>query len=213
MAKSWIKRGLQGIGAALLLLLLLVLAIVALLLLDIPRNAAGMAAKGVCSAAFVALRPWQTLLAEDVLPASPALAPIRVRVDEDQRSVTARFAGMFARTARLLPQRGCVLDAAAATTAPTSPRARPLLASTRAWPLGEGRGYGAQTWRYGDPDAGRCKAQGVPADTLAMSGHWGQLVAVVPSRDAVVVRLGWTFRRGQFDGCAFLAAALKALPH
>jgi hypothetical protein len=25
--------------------------------------------------------------------------------------------------------------------------------------------------------------------------------------------MGWTFRRKQFDSCAFVAAALKALPH
>ena len=55
-------------------------------------------------------------------------------------------------------------------------------------------------------------ACGIPADTLAMNGHWGQVVAMVPSRDAVIVRLGWTFRGGQFDSCAFVASVLKALP-
>jgi hypothetical protein len=45
-----------------------------------------------------------------------------------------------------------------------------------------------------------------------MEGHWGQIVAVVPSREAVIVRLGWTFRRGQFDDCAFVAEVLAALP-
>ncbi|MEO6626375.1 MAG: serine hydrolase, partial [Burkholderiaceae bacterium] len=77
---------------------------------------------------------------------------------------------------------------------------------------GEGRGYGAHSWLFGEPQAGECKGRGLPADTVAMSGHWGQVVAVVPSREAVIVRLGWTFRRGQFDNCAFVAAALRALP-
>lgn len=86
------------------------------------------------------------------------------------------------------------------------------LAATPATPEGEGRGYGAQTWRIGDPQQGRCRASGIPPDTLAMSGHWGQVVAMVPSRDAVIVRLGWTFRGGQFDSCAFVASVLKALP-
>lgn len=86
------------------------------------------------------------------------------------------------------------------------------LAATPATPAGEGLGYGAQTWRIGDPRQGRCRAHGIPADTLAMSGHWGQVVAMVPSRDAVIVRLGWTFRSGQFDSCAFVASVLKALP-
>ncbi len=85
-------------------------------------------------------------------------------------------------------------------------------ASTPATPAGEGRGYGAQTWRIADPQAGRCRASGLPADTLAMSGHWGQVLAMVPSRDAVIVRLGWTVRGGQFDSCAFLAQVLAALP-
>jgi CubicO group peptidase (beta-lactamase class C family) len=87
------------------------------------------------------------------------------------------------------------------------------MASTAATNEGDGPGYGAQTWRIADPRAGRCKAYGLPADTLAMSGHWGQVVAMVPSRDAVIVRLGWTFRGGQFDSCAFVADVLKALPH
>lgn len=85
-------------------------------------------------------------------------------------------------------------------------------ASTPATPQGDGTGYGAQTWRIADPQAGRCRASGLPPDTLAMSGHWGQVVAMVPSRDAVIVRLGWTFRGGQFDSCAFLAQLLGTLP-
>ena len=93
-------------------------------------------------------------------------------------------------------------------------------AATQSTPDGEGRAYGAQTWRIGDSQAGRCKhggkdmgkARSVPADTLAMSGHWGQIVAMVPSREAVIVRMGWTFKRDQFDDCGFVADVLKALP-
>ena len=93
-------------------------------------------------------------------------------------------------------------------------------ASAQSTPDGEGRAYGAQTWRIGDVQAGRCKDGGrdkgkgrsVPADALAMSGHWGQIVAMVPSREAVIVRMGWTFKRNQFDDCAFVADVLKALP-
>ena len=459
--------------------LLLLAAVGALLALDIPRNASGMAAKGICSAAFVAGRPVAQLLADDVLPASPALAPIRVDIDTAQKTVTARFAGLFPRQARLLPDRGCVLDLPpGATPAPASPMAAasdaaqpwpagqaavppaqwgpgvdaaalqalatatfqgagdpqaanaramavvhrgrllllrtapgfdtstPLhgwsmtktvagmlaykiavdtglaldtpvvdafgprgapawvpqwrqdtrasirvadlfamrdglantedydpwgsvprmlwgqpdaaayaaraaaeapaatrwrylsqsanllaaisrsrldsdaaawayparalfhpigatsavletdtagnwvgssylwasvgdwarlgqlmlndgrwgtqqvlppgwlrLAATPALAQGDGRGYGAQVWRIGDPEHGECKGHGLPPDTLAMVGHWGQVLAMVPSREAVIVRLGWTFRRKQFDSCAFVAAALRALPH
>jgi CubicO group peptidase (beta-lactamase class C family) len=87
------------------------------------------------------------------------------------------------------------------------------LAGTPAMASGPGVGYGAQTWRLGDPVEGACKdTPGVPADTLAMEGHWGQIVAMVPSRDAVVVRLGWTFEKGQFDQCQFVSDVLAALP-
>lgn len=476
-ASSWIKRVLLTLLG--LLLGLVALAVVALLYLGIPRNAAGMAAKGVCSAAFVAGRPWQKMLADDVLPASPVLGLISITVDENARAVTARFAGLFARRAALLPQRGCVLDLApASVTAPTAKHVNPdldkpwpqgeaalpvvqwgpgvdaqalqkvldqafvgagdpaaanargvaivhqgrllalrnapgfapgtplhgwsmsktvngmllhkLAAETQlslespvvdafpparepawaaAWrkderkaikvsdllymrdglastedydpwgsvpnmlwgkpsvtafaaasptqaapgsrwrylsatanllagvargrfnndadywaypakalfePIGagsavletdsdgnwvgssyvwasagdwarlgqlmlndgrwgdtqvlppgwlqrasapstaqgEGLGYGAHSWLIGNPAAGQCKANpGVPADTVAMMGHWGQIVAVVPSREAVIVRLGWTFKRSQFDACVFVADVLRTLPN
>ncbi len=76
---------------------------------------------------------------------------------------------------------------------------------------GRGRGYGAQAWRIGDADAGLCRGRGLPEDTIALMGHWGQVVAVVPSSEAVVVRLGWTFDRTKFDPCAFVAQVLETL--
>jgi CubicO group peptidase (beta-lactamase class C family) len=83
-------------------------------------------------------------------------------------------------------------------------------ASAPATADGPGRGYGAHAWRIGDEAAGRCRGR-VPADTVAMSGHWGQVVAVVPSREAVIVRMGWTFDRERFSDCAFLERVLAAL--
>lgn len=473
-----IVRGLKFLVTGCLALLLV--GVGALLYLHIPQNAAGMAAKSVCSAAFVAHRPYSELLAQDVLPASPVLRAIFVQVDDKQHSVTARFAGLIARRAVLVPQRGCVLDAepdnapsAAAPvidavsnwpegeaalppgewgpgvdakrlqqvvdsafvgagdplganarglavvykgrmlvlrTAPgfgvetalhgwsmtktvtgmlayklsketglswdtpvvnaflptrepawvrawrqdarrdirvadlvymrdgldstedydpwgsvpqmlwgvpdaaawaadhpaemtpgsrwrylsatanllsavqrgrlasdaeywayprkalfdpigartavletdtagnwvgssylwasvgdwarlgllmlqdgqwgTGEQAQQVLppgwlkaASTPATKTDEGLGYGAQTWLWGNKAAGECKTYpGVPPDTVAMSGHWGQMVAMVPSKDAVVVRLGWTFRKSQFDDCKLLEGVLSALP-
>lgn len=84
-------------------------------------------------------------------------------------------------------------------------------ASAPALADGEGRGYGAQTWRAGDPQAGLCRGRGLPPDLLTMSGHWGQVVAIVPSRDVVIVRLGWTFERSRFDACAFVGQVLATL--
>jgi CubicO group peptidase (beta-lactamase class C family) len=87
------------------------------------------------------------------------------------------------------------------------------LAGTPAMADGEGHGYGAQTWLPADPIGGECReVAGVPEDTLSMEGHWGQLVAMVPSRDAVVVRLGWTVVDDGFDSCQFIADVLATLP-
>jgi len=87
------------------------------------------------------------------------------------------------------------------------------LATARAMPDGEGHGYGAQTWMLGDPIGGECKDYpGVPEDTMAMEGHWGQLVAMVPSRNAEIVRLGWTFESDAYDECQLITDVLSALP-
>lgn len=86
-------------------------------------------------------------------------------------------------------------------------------AATPALPSGPGHGYGAQTWLPGEPTDGECSTYpGIPADTLMMEGHWGQLVAMVPSRDTVIVRLGWTFDKSTFDGCQLISDVLGAIP-
>jgi len=87
------------------------------------------------------------------------------------------------------------------------------LAATPAMPDGDGHGYGAQTWIPGDPIGGECKdTPGIPRDTLSMEGHWGQLVAMIPSKNAVIVRLGWTFESDQFDACRFISDVAATLP-
>ncbi|MCB2040554.1 MAG: hypothetical protein KDH48_07055, partial [Rhodoferax sp.] len=91
-------------------------------------------AKGVCSAAFVAHRPVEGLLAAEVLPASPVLGLIDVTVHPQDQRVQARFAGWFAREAQWLPSRGCVLDIA---TGPVRPAVRPQPDLGRPWPQGE----------------------------------------------------------------------------
>jgi CubicO group peptidase (beta-lactamase class C family) len=84
-------------------------------------------------------------------------------------------------------------------------------ASTPAIAQGDGMRYGLQTWNYGNRTVGECKKYaGVPPDVVVMGGHWGQMVAVVPSRQAVVVRMGWV--RGPYDECKFLEDVLSTLP-
>ena len=87
------------------------------------------------------------------------------------------------------------------------------LATTPSLFNGEGQGYGAQSWLIGNPQAGECKEYAnIPSDTVAMQGHWGQIVAMAPSRNAVIVRLGWTFKRQQFNECQFISDVISALP-
>ncbi|MCA8942448.1 MAG: serine hydrolase, partial [Planctomycetes bacterium] len=53
----------------------------------------------------------------------------------------------------------------------------------------------------------------LPRDLFYASGHEGQVVAVVPSREAVIVRLGCTKISRSFRDGQFLKEVLDALPH
>jgi CubicO group peptidase (beta-lactamase class C family) len=86
-------------------------------------------------------------------------------------------------------------------------------AATPALNEGEGAGYGGQVWLEANPVGGECRnTPGLPEDVMAMSGHWGQKVAFSESKQAVAVRLGWTFDSGQFDDCAWMGQVFGALP-
>lgn len=74
-----------------------------------------------------------------------------------------------------------------------------------------------QLWRWGpqgatpdgeNPDS----AFDIPADTYWMLGHDGQSVAIVPSQQLVVVRLGLTPQNLLYQPQGLLAALVKALP-
>lgn len=74
--------------------------------------------------------------------------------------------------------------------------------------------YGAHFWlNAGPPDGVRPPPiPGAPRDLFYASGHEGQLVGVVPSRDLVVVRLGLTPSDGRFDPEGWLAEMIAAFP-
>lgn len=84
----------------------------------------------------------------------------------------------------------------------TSPRADPRGVYGAHWWLNVGRPRQKIGRRF--PDA--------PADTFLASGHWGQYIFVIPSRDLVVVRVGddrdKSFRRNTF--LKLVLASLKA---
>ena len=71
------------------------------------------------------------------------------------------------------------------------------------------RGYGAHFWLNGI-DRGKREFPHLPA-FFAAEGHNDEFVTVFPSRDAVIVRLGWTTDRAAFNRDKHFAAILAAL--
>lgn len=73
--------------------------------------------------------------------------------------------------------------------------------------------YGAQFWLNRGTEHGEAaRWEGVPVDAFDASGFEGQNVLVVPSRDAVIVRLGLSPGRKGWDFGAFAASILDTLP-
>jgi CubicO group peptidase (beta-lactamase class C family) len=58
-----------------------------------------------------------------------------------------------------------------------------------------------------NPDA----AFGIPADTFWMAGHDGQTIAIIPSREMVIVRLGLTPARDHYQPQPLVKAVLDAV--
>ena len=72
--------------------------------------------------------------------------------------------------------------------------------------------FGAHVWlrppTWNDPEA----VAAIPKDDFYFLGHDGQMVAVIPSRQTVIVRLGLTRKRGPFDHAELVRSILDALP-
>ena len=72
--------------------------------------------------------------------------------------------------------------------------------------------YGAHWWLKLEANRGpRGTPRRLPDDSFHAGGHGGQFVTVVPSRRAVVVRLGHAVDRGAWDQDAFAARVVAAL--
>jgi CubicO group peptidase (beta-lactamase class C family) len=80
--------------------------------------------------------------------------------------------------------------------------------ATRPNPSDNDPRYGYQLWLNGGGD--RLRWPDLPADAYAMRGNRGQVVMIVPSLNAVLVRLGWT--AGDYPVSARLGQLLAALP-
>lgn len=78
-------------------------------------------------------------------------------------------------------------------------------------PADPDKGYGAQFWLNAVED-GRRQMPHLPADYFGAEGHNDQYVAIFPSRNAVIVRLGWTSGLHSFNRDKHFAAILAALP-
>jgi len=69
--------------------------------------------------------------------------------------------------------------------------------------------FGAEIWRH-IPGTNTESHNSLPADAYYMLGYDGQLVAVIPSRDLVVVRLGLTRPQDAFHPASLLSSMISA---
>ena len=71
--------------------------------------------------------------------------------------------------------------------------------------------YGAHVWLK-LPDSPQLGEPPMPEDAYYMLGHDQQIVAVVPSRDLVIVRLGLTREESAWDHARELTPIVRAFP-
>jgi len=78
--------------------------------------------------------------------------------------------------------------------------------------IDEPGGYGAQFWLNDNGDKPpRLRWPHVPQDTYMALGHNDEIVAIVPSRQLVFVRLGWTTGGARFDADRNISSVLASI--
>jgi hypothetical protein len=75
-----------------------------------------------------------------------------------------------------------------------------------------GGDFGAHVWLAPPGWNDREAARDIPEDDFYFLGHDGQMVAIIPSRETVIVRLGLTRIQGPFDHAVLVRSILDALP-
>ncbi|MGB8840021.1 MAG: serine hydrolase [Aliidongia sp.] len=79
-------------------------------------------------------------------------------------------------------------------------------------PIDEPGGYGAQFWLNSDGGTpARLRWPHCPPETYMALGHNDEIVAIVPSRQLVFVRLGWTTGGARFDADTHLSDILASI--
>lgn len=77
---------------------------------------------------------------------------------------------------------------------------------------GSGGAFGAHVWLEAPPHNDAEAVAALPEDDFYFLGHDGQMVAVIPSRETVIVRLGLTRDQNRFDHARLVRSILDALP-
>jgi CubicO group peptidase (beta-lactamase class C family) len=77
---------------------------------------------------------------------------------------------------------------------------------------GSGGAFGAHVWLEAPPHNDPEAVAALPEDDFYFLGHDGQMVAVLPSRETVIVRLGLTRDQDRFDHARLVRSILDALP-
>jgi CubicO group peptidase (beta-lactamase class C family) len=81
-----------------------------------------------------------------------------------------------------------------------------------AGPIGEPGGYGGQFWLNDNGEKpATLRWPDVPQDTYMALGHNDEIVAIVPSRQLVFVRLGWTTGGASFDADTHISHILASI--
>jgi CubicO group peptidase (beta-lactamase class C family) len=80
-------------------------------------------------------------------------------------------------------------------------------------PIDEAGGYGAMFWLNSDgASPPKLRWPHCPPETYMAMGHNDEIVAIVPRRQVVFVRLGWTTGAAEFDTDTRLSQILESIP-